>query len=201
MPRDSAASVREPSMALMNSNLTAGRTSKRREGAPGPWNLTNRFCLACVAMLFVCALASAQTNTNNLAKRPEDVHAACVEGRRYVCGKVLQILPDGLVVDSGYAELLKPPFNRSWVVQRQATVQRDPAAVEQNRPDAICIGTVFLTATPKKPAVELYDYVVLHAYPAGSRTYDPVPGISKTVRRFSGSLERAVELNLQSARK
>ena len=160
-----------------------------------PKKLVDRLCLFCLVTLLLCASAGAQTNTNNVAQRPEDVHAACVEGRRYICGKVLQILPEGLVVDSGYAELLRPPFNRSWVVGGHASVQRDPAAIEQKRPDAVCVGTVFLTAVPKKPAVQLYDYVVLHAYPAGEQTYAPVPGVLKTVRRFSGSLERAVELN------
>jgi len=162
--------------------------------------LIARHSLLCLAMLLLCASAGAQTNTNNVVRRPEDVHAACVEGRRYICGKVLQILPDGLVVDSGYAELLKPPFNRSWVVAGEASVQRDPAAVEQKRPDAVCIGIIFLTAVPKKPAVQLYDYVVLHGYPAGEQTYAAVPGVLKTVRRFSGSLERAVELNKNTAK-
>jgi hypothetical protein len=155
------------------------------------------------------ATASGQTNTNSSAVSgtnsaalapSEKVRAACVEGRRYVCGKVVQIVPDGLVVDSGYAELLKPPFNRSWVVRGTASISRDPTAVEEKRPDAICIGLVFLTGTPKKPVAKEYDYVVIHAYPAGEYKYKPVPGVEKVIRRFSGSLERAVELNLEAER-
>ena len=151
-----------------------------------------------LGIVFLCTYAGAQTNTNSISNKSEEVRTACVQGRRYICGKVLQILPDGLVIESGYADLLNPPFNRSWIVRGQASVRRDPAAVEQDRPDAICVGTVVLTAFPKKPEAKLYDYVVLHAYPAGKKTYVPVPGLSKTVRRFSGSLERAIELNLQS---
>src|SRR2546430_7534831 len=96
---------------------------------------------------------SQATNTNDQAVRSEQVRAECVEGRRYICGKVLQITADGIVVDSGYAELLNPPLNRSWVVLGTAVVKRDGAAVEEKKPDAICIGLVFLTGTPKKPQV------------------------------------------------
>jgi hypothetical protein len=151
-----------------------------------------------LAILLLGSSAAAQTNTNNVARRSEAVRAACIEGRRYICGKVLQILPEGMVVDSGYAELLKPPLNRSWVVRGTVSVQRDPAAVEQKRPNAVCIGTVFLTGIPKKPAVQLYDYIAIQGYPAGEQSYSPVAGVQKTVRLFSASLERAVKLNLDA---
>ena len=106
-----------------------------------------------------------------------------------------------MVVDSGYAGLLKPPLNQSWVVRGTAEVKRDPAAVEEKKSDAVCIGLVFLTGIPKKPQVHEYDYVVIHAYPAGQHVYTPVPGVQKTIRRFSGSLERAIKLNLEAERK
>ena len=119
-----------------------------------------RVGLPTFAILFLCSPALAQTNANTNAQnevatnrvsppgpaaRSEEIRAACVEGRRYVCGRVVQIVPDGLVVDSGYPDLLKPPFNKSWVVRGTASVARDPHAVEEKRPDAICIGLVFLT--------------------------------------------------------
>ena len=151
-----------------------------------------------LAVLLLCSSARAQTNTNNIARSSEEVRATCIEGRRYICGKVLQILPDGLVVESGYADLLKPPLNQSWVVRGTVSVQRDPTAVEQKRPNAVCMGTIFLTAIPKRPAVQLYDYVAIQGYPAGEQSYSPVPGFQKTVRRFSASLERAVKLNLDA---
>jgi hypothetical protein len=141
-----------------------------------------------------------QPSTNQLAPgaRAEQIRTACVEGRRYVCGKVLQVTPEGLVVDSGYPDLLNPPFNKSWVARGTASINRPPQLLEEKRPDAICVGVVFLTGIPKKPEVHEYDYVVLHAYPAGQYQYKPVPGVEKTVRRFSGSLELAVKLNSQS---
>src|SRR5215471_17161345 len=109
-----------------------------------------RICLLVLAL--ACRAMSAQTETNSsrpdlvkASQRGEQIRTACIEGRRYVCGKVLQIRPDGFVVDSGYADLLKPPFNRSWVVSGRASVSRDPHAVEEKRPDAICVSLVFIT--------------------------------------------------------
>ncbi len=43
------------------------------------------------------------------------------------------------------------------------------------------------------------DYVALHGYPAGHYIYVPVPGVTKTIRRFSGGVETAVRLILQSS--
>lgn len=116
-----------------------------------------------------------------------------------IAGRVVQVTPEGLVVESGYSKLLSPPFNSSWVVRGTALLQPDPHAVEQNRADAMCVGLVFLCNLPKRPAVRIYDYVLLHGYPAGEHIYVPVPGIEKTIRRYSGSLERAMERGLHPA--
>ena len=41
-----------------------------------------------------------QTNRDpSIVEQAEQMRAACINGRRSICGKVLQILPDGLVVD------------------------------------------------------------------------------------------------------
>ena len=130
------------------------------------------------------------------AQQAEQIRARCIEGRRYIAGRVLQVLPEGLVVDSGYSALLSPPFNRSWVVSGIASVSRDANAVEEKKPNALCIGVVFLSNIPKRPAVKAYDYIALHGYPAGEYVYSPVAGVQKMVRRFSASLERAVQTNL-----
>ena len=74
-------------------------------------------CLAVLLLPLISTLtAAAQTNTtppdtnaSAEAARSEQIRAACIEGRRYICGKVLQSTSDGMVVDSGYAGLLKPP--------------------------------------------------------------------------------------------
>jgi hypothetical protein len=159
--------------------------------------------------IFVALCAGAQTNnatvvstniTANLA-RAEQVRAACVEGRRYICGRVVQVTPQGLVVDSGFTSLLKPPLHTSWVVPPNVSATRDPNAVEGHAPDAPCIGLVFVTDIPKKPAVSLNDYVVLHAYPAGQYVYTPVAPVQKTIRRFSAGLDTAVKLSPEAAQK
>jgi uncharacterized repeat protein (TIGR03806 family) len=153
-----------------------------------------------VRLIFVCVClaagcASAQTN---LAARAEKIRAECIQGRRYVCGRVLQITPAGLVVDSGYPSLLQPPLNRSWLTRANVAPARPAVLVEGAEPDAIAVGLVFLTDLPKRPAVRQYDYVALHGYPAGHCEYVPVPGVTKTIRRFSGGLETAVRLTLQT---
>ncbi len=130
------------------------------------------------------------------AQRAEQVRAACIEGRRYVTGKVVQVVPEGLVVDSGYSRLLSAPFNKSWVVTGTASVSRDPNAVEEKKPDSVCVGLVLLSNIPKRPGVKAFDYVVIHGYPAGEYTYRPVPGVEKVIRRFSASLDRAVDANM-----
>ena len=127
--------------------------------------------------------------------RTEQIRSACIEGRRLICGRVLQVTPEGLVVDSGYKQLLAPPLNHNWVVPRTAVVSREANAVEEQKPGAISVGIVFLSNIPKRPAVRLYDYVTLHGYPAGYHDYVPVAGVEKKIRRFSASLERACEIN------
>ena len=76
-------------------------------------------------------------------------------------------------------------------------MQRDASTVEEKKPDAICVGLVFLGNIPKRPAVKNYDYVVIHGYPMGEYRYVPVSGVQKTIRRFSASLERAVQINVE----
>jgi hypothetical protein len=131
----------------------------------------------------------------------EQVRTRCIEGRRYIAGRVVQVTTNGIVVDSGYSKLLSPPFNRSWLVPGTVSVSRDSSAVEENKPDAICAGLVFLSNIPKRPTLKNYDYVVIHGYPAGNYVYAPVAGVEKTIRRFSASLDRAVDLNLALERK
>jgi hypothetical protein len=154
-------------------------------------------------LLVVAMSASAQNNSTPLTgqapspdQRAAEIRTACINGRRAVCGKVIKILPDGLVVDSGYTGLLEAPFNQSWVVTGGASLSRDPKVMELNKPASTCVGLVFLTDIPKRPAVKLYDYVVLQAYPAGQFIYVPVAGVQKTIRKFSAGIDTAVKLNL-----
>jgi hypothetical protein len=150
-----------------------------------------------VAVSPATGAAQSQAEAVRLAQRTEQVRSNCIEGRRYIAGRVLQVLPEGLIVDSGYSRLMSPPLNRSWVVRGTASVSRDPSAVEERKPDAICIGPVFLSDIPKRPPVKQYDYVVIHAYPAGDFVYSPLVGIEKTVRRFCAGLDSAIKINLE----
>jgi hypothetical protein len=169
-----------------------------------------------MAVIFGAALSlSAQTNpiaatsaaaavapggTAAPAQHAEQIRTECVAGRRLICGKILKILPDGLVVDSGYTNLAHPPLNTSWLVPGRVSSGRPANLVEGRAPESVCVGPVFLTNLPRArgpaPKPKLYDYVVLLAYPAGRHTYESVGGVKKTVRRFSADLIKAVELNL-----
>ena len=127
-------------------------------------------------MIFSAAgllVAAAQTNltlststtnqTAALRSRParRGMRAACINGRRCICGKVIKIVPEGLVVESGYTALMHPPFTGSWVIPSGALVNRDSKLIERSEPASPCIGTVLLTDFPKRPTVKLYDYVLL----------------------------------------
>jgi hypothetical protein len=136
-----------------------------------------------------------------LAQKAEEIRTACINGRRRICGKVLQIVPEGLVVESGYTNLLRPELSHSWLAPANVTSSLPPNLVEQNSPGAICIGLVLVTDTPKRPAVKAYDYVILQAYPAGQYDYVPVPTVKKVIRRFSVGLATAVQLNLAASEK
>lgn len=158
------------------------------------------FVLICFCPLLI---ATAQTNVISSAshgpsgeKNAAEIRAACINGRRCVCGKIIQIVPGGAVVDSGYTALLEPPFNQSWLISGGPKLHRDPKLLERSEPASPCIGTVFLTDIPGRPKVKLYDYVVLQAYPAGDYTYIPVPGVRKTIRQFAAGLDTAVKIRL-----
>src|SRR5690242_19781729 len=75
-----------------------------------------------------------QQEQNAPAQRAEQMRMSCIEGRRYICGRVTQIQPDGMVVDSGYPELMKPPFNQSWVVRANVSLKKNPSVVEEKKP-------------------------------------------------------------------
>lgn len=147
-------------------------------------------------------VVASTTDTNRLAvlQHIEAVRAECIQGRRSICGKILKILPDGLIIESGYTDLLRPPLASSWLVPGTVVAHRDSQLIEASEPASVCSGLVCLINLPKlrgtKPA--LYDYVVLQGYPAGQKTYTSVGTVQRTVRRFSVSLEGAVRLKLEA---
>ncbi|MEJ0088579.1 MAG: hypothetical protein WDM80_02345 [Limisphaerales bacterium] len=149
-------------------------------------------------------IAQAQTNQSpSLAEHVEHVRAACIQGRRLICGKILKVLPDGLIIESGYTNLMRYPLDRSWLVPATAIASRPPDLIEGRETDSVCVGLVFLTDIPKSRSLKpkQYDYVIIQAYPAGNYTYTSLGTIQRTVRRFSAGLPTAVALCLQAEEK
>jgi hypothetical protein len=145
--------------------------------------------------------SSAPTNQLAYLQAAETIRSNCIQGRRIICGRIVKVLPGGLVVDSGYTSLMRHPLDRSWLIPSTVEAEREPNLVEKNEPDCVCVGLVFLTDIPKsrraKPKV--LDYVVLSVFPTGNFTYNSVGTIQRTVRRFSNSLPIAVRLNCEAA--
>jgi len=140
---------------------------------------------------------------STLAQRYEKIRTDCIQNRRIISGKIVKLLPDGLVVDSGYADLSRLPLNKSWLIPGTATATRPANLVEANYPDAVCVGLVFLTDLPKSRGAKpkLYDYVNLEGFPAGQYTYTSVGDIQRTVRKFTTRLDNAAQWHFDQIEK
>ena len=138
----------------------------------------------------------------DLAQQVEEIRAACIQNRRRICGKILKVLPDGLVVDSGYTNLIRNHLDRSWLLPGTVVADRATNLIEEHQPDSVCIGLVFLTDFPRTPGTKprTYDYVNLEGFPAGQYTYTSVGDLQRTVRRFSSKLTKAVQWSLDQSR-
>src|SRR5882672_3641425 len=76
-----------------------------------------------------------QTNqTASIVERAGQIRADCIQGRRLICGKILKVLPDGLVIESGYTNLMRAPLDRSWLVPGTVTASRAPDLIEGREP-------------------------------------------------------------------
>jgi hypothetical protein len=146
----------------------------------------------------LCLFTRAGDSPLPTSQHAEEVRVQSLAGRRMVCGKILKVLPDGLVVESGYTNLLRGSLDKSWLLPGTVSAARPANLVEGREPGCVAIGLVFLTGLPKshsdKPRP--YDYVVLQGYPAGQYTYTSVADLKRTVRRFATTLPNAVQLNL-----
>ena len=166
-----------------------------------------------IALAVWCSAAGfclrAQTNTterlpsqqsHRLTPREisERLRAQCIAGRRSIRGRIVRIFPRGILVESGYTNLARPPLTKSWLIPGTVSAVRGENLVETREPGALCIGNVFLGDLPRgKP--RQYDYVVIAGYPTGEFTYSSVGGLRKTVRSFSANLDKAVRANLAAA--
>jgi hypothetical protein len=141
---------------------------------------------------------SAAIESPSIDERAAQIRAACIQGRRSICGKILKVLPDGLVVESGYTNLMRSPLDREWLIPGTAVASRATGLVEGNTPGSVCVGLVFITDIPKSRRVKPkpYDYVIIQGYPAGQYTYTSLGTIQRTIRRFAAGLPTAVNLCL-----
>ena len=161
-----------------------------------------RTCLLCAGLMATPAFGQtsgwAATNQFPSLQAAEAMRADCIQGRRMICGRILKVLPGGLIIDSGYTNLMRHPVDRSWLITGRVEAQREPDLLEKNEPDCVCAGLVYVTDLPKsrRARLKVFDYVVLQGFPAGHFTYDSVGTLERTVRRFSASLPIAVKLNL-----
>jgi hypothetical protein len=137
------------------------------------------------------------------AHEVEEARAACIQTRRRICGKIVRVLPEGLVVDSGYTNLMREPLTHSWLVPGTAEAIRPANLVEENQPGSVCVGLVFLRDIPKGAGVKpkVYDYVNMEAFPVGPHTYTSVGELQRTVRSFSSKLAKSVEWKLGEGKK
>jgi hypothetical protein len=154
-------------------------------------------------MLFLLVAVSASAQTNLQVVDGESMRSNCIQNRRLICGKIIQVLPDGLVVESGYTNLLRDPLTRSWWASGTVAATFATNLVESGEPGAICVGRIFLTNLPRSRGAKpvRYDYVIIEGYPAGQYAYTSVGTVRRTVRRFSASLAKAVDLNIRDAGK
>jgi hypothetical protein len=96
---------------------------------------------------------------------------------------------------------MRPPLNHSWLVPGSVEARRPANLVEDDQPNHVCVGLVFLADLPKKPAAMPYDYVILAGYPTGQYTYASVGEVRRTVRKFSTKLANAIQWKLDESGK
>lgn len=147
---------------------------------------------------------SSQTRTNQsppIAQRFEKVRMEVIQNRRIICGKILKVLPEGIVVDSGYTNLMRAPLDQSWLIPGAVVASRATNYVETSQPNSVCVGLVFVTDLPKSRGAkpQVYDYVNLEGFPVGVRTYTAVGALQRTVREFTTKLQNAAMWNFEQS--
>src|SRR5450432_3151515 len=70
------------------------------------------------------ASSPALSPTLSVSQRYEKVRLDCIQSRRIICGKIVKVLPDGLVVESGYLDLMRSPLGESWLIPGTVTSVR-----------------------------------------------------------------------------
>jgi hypothetical protein len=116
--------------------------------------------------------------------RYQAIKAEVEQGNRRIEGKVLQKIPEGLLVDSGAAAIAidEGMHNVSFA---------GGTLYEGTAPGVEALGLVLLQDYPD-PNIADEGHVDIIAYPVGLFTYDSVNKSSKTVRKFSCDLDKAI---------
>jgi hypothetical protein len=176
----------------------------------------NKYLTIAALAALACLPAKAQANrtpatgqvdtaANEVAQAQhiQEIRDACIRNRRRICGKILKVLPEGLVVDSGYTNLARAQINRSWLLPGVVLAERVTNVVEENEPGCFCFGLVFLTDLPEARGAKPkpYDYVNIEAFPKGQFTYTSIGDVHRTVRKFSPKLAAAVQWAFEDADK
>lgn len=157
-------------------------------------------------MLAAASAAPAVAQTNDTAqtvaeaKHEVEVRDACIGSRRRICGRIIKVLPDGLIVDSGYTNAALN--GKSWLIPGAVSAEKAANAIEERKAGCVCIGVVCLTDIPKLAgaAPRPSDFVNIEAYPLGDCAYVSVGEVRHTVRRFSAKLLTSVEWALARER-
>jgi hypothetical protein len=107
-------------------------------------------------------------------------------------GKVIQKIPEGLLIDSGRDGLERAKMGEPGFDSQGYLVGSDEWVTENNtHPDTIYIGIVLLTDYGKYQSVADDEFVASFGFPAGFYTYDTVNNSSKTIRKFTAIISKA----------
>src|SRR5262245_4177422 len=77
--------------------------------------------------------------TTTAVQHAQQIRTTCIEGRRLICGRILEVLPEGLIVECGYTNLLREAVSRSWLIPGTVTARRAENLIESKMPGAFCV--------------------------------------------------------------
>jgi len=117
---------------------------------------------------------------------------AFAQGSRTISGKIIQKIPEGLLVDSG-REAIDEVGHTDVEFDAQGNMGTSTTATLQEGDTAAaeCLGLVLLEDHPREAQLVDDNVVVMLGYPDGQFTYKAVSGGEKTVRKFTTDFNKA----------
>lgn len=124
--------------------------------------------------------------------RIQTAQQALIQRSRTISGKIIQKIPEGLLVDSGREDIdqvghTDVEFNARGDMSTSKTVTLQ----EGDTAGALCLGLVLLADHPRYNQLVDDNVVVVLAYPDGQFSYKAVSGGQKTVRKFTADFNKA----------